>query len=228
MKDIEIILKERANRQVRNKWAWDAYYKKVQRADKLFEGIKKHIQSRHCLQEAKKQYVTAHVTAFEVYFKDSLLEFLDLLGTEKISKLVDSRFSVSELRRIIEHKITFAEVLASHFNFQDLNRINKIFSELFGVNYFEVLKKRKFHVDPKVPDFSLSKNFFKKIDSLIEMRHEFVHDINFKKNIGFRELNDFIWEMSFFILASDIYFFEQKEKNAKKQKAVVSKTVGTA
>ena len=212
---IDVILKERHNRDSRFNSPFESHYEKVTRADKLLEEIEKNIKSRHCIQEARKQFITSYVTAFEVYFKDSLIYLLKIFGNTKISEHIKIKFEMDEVERIIKEKISMNEVIASYFNFQDLSQIDKAFSSILEVSFFEELKTRKFYVSERLRDFKLHKNFYKEIKSFINMRHDFVHDINFNKNITRAQLDRYIGILSFFIIGADIFIDKEVIKNKK-------------
>ena len=55
------------------------------------------------------------------------------------------------------------------------------------------------------------------------LRHDFVHDINFKKNITKKQLDEFRNIYILFILAVDIYVNEKQREYSKKKKAALKK-----
>jgi hypothetical protein len=213
VKNVEIILKERAARSSRrNDFAWVHFYDKTEKTEKLFNQIQKRISSKGLVQEAKKQYVISYVTAIEVYFKDSFLSLLEVLGNERTARLVDSKFSIHELKKIIENNISINEVMTSHFNFQDLDKINKVFSELLCINFFETLKNEKYKITRGGDDYYLDKDFYKAVNFLLELRHEIVHDIHLYKKIPFGKIEKHIVTTRRFVLAADYCFETAKAK----------------
>jgi len=224
MHRIDLILKERQNRKFRSNWPWESYYQKSTRADNLLEEIENKIKSRKCIQEARKQSVTSYITAFEVYFKDTLLELLEMFGNNKIIEQIKLKFDVQEVERVIKEKVSINEVIASYFNFQDLDQINKAFSLIFDVSFFEELKNREFKIpNSKLSPFKIHKNFYKELKSFIDLRHDFVHDINFKKNITKAQLDKYTDIYSFFIIAVDMYVDEKIRDYSKKKKTALRK-----
>lgn len=219
-KMIDIILKERDNRNSRHDWTWESYYQKFTRTEKLLDEVEKHIKSRHCIQEARKQCVTSHVTAIEVYFKDTLLFLLKTFGNDKITEHIKIKFGIDEMERIIKEKISINEVIASYFNFQELGQIDKAFSTILDTSFFEELKSREFYISKNVSTFKIHKNFYKEINSFINLRHDFIHDINFNKNITKTQLDRYIYISSSFIMGADILINEKIDEYKKiKRKA---------
>jgi len=136
MHEIDLILKERRNRESRATWPWETFYQKTERADKLLEEIEKKIKSRNSIQEARKQFVTSYITSFEVYFKDTLLTLLKMVGNDKFIEEVKRKFDMIDLERIIKEKLSINELIVSCFNFQDLDQVNKAFSIILSVSFF--------------------------------------------------------------------------------------------
>jgi hypothetical protein len=218
MHKIDLILKERANRKTRSSWSYEAYYKKDLRTERLLEEIEGKIKSRNCIQEARKQFITSQITSFEVYFKDTFLTLLETFGNEKFTKEIKQKFDITELNRIIEEGISINEIISSNYNFQDLDQINKAFSIALGINLFEEIKKRKFTSSPKLTPFKVHKEFYKELQQYIQLRHDFVHDINFKKNITHAQLERYLDIRALFVLAVAIIVSEKMDENARKVK----------
>ena len=224
MERIDLILKERHNRKFRSNWPWESYYQKTTRADNLLEEIERKIKSRHCIQEARKQFVTTYITAVEVYFKDNISELLGIFGNNKIIEQIKIKFDMSEVEKIINEKVSINEIIPSYFNFQDLDQINKAFSLIFDISFFEDLKNREFKIsDSDLKPFKIHKNFYSALRNFINLRHDFVHDLNFKKSITRDQLNRYTYIFSFFILGVDIYFNEKIKEHDKRKKAAQRK-----
>ena len=210
MQRIDLILKGRKNRKFRSSWPFDAHYIKITRADNLLEKIEKQIKSRNCIQEARKQFVTSYITALEVYFKDMLLRLLRIFGSTRLIEQVRLKFDIFELEKIIKEEISIEEVITSYFNFQDLDQINKVFSLIFNVSFFEELKNQEFKMtNSRLEPFEIHKDFYKEIKSFIDLRHDFVHEINFKHNITKAHLYKYSAIYTFFILGVDMYVEEK-------------------
>lgn len=212
------VLNERHNRKFRSNWPWESYYQKTSWSENLLAQINKKIKSRHCIQEARKQFIISYVTSFETYFKDSLFTLLKIYGNVRIIEEIKIKFDLSELEKILDKKISIEDIIASYFNFQELDQINKVFSRIFGVSFFDELKNREFSIIADLETFKIHKNFYKELKSFIDLRHEFVHDVNFKKNITQAQLDRYVSILAFFILGVDIYINEQIDEYKKKQK----------
>jgi len=130
MKRIEIILENIKARKTRSRVPLFFFIEKIEIADKLLEKIHKKISSKRLLQEARKQYIISIVTASEVYFKDKLVWLIDKKKID-CSKFFDKEklYTHSDIKTIIDKKITIGDLIASTFNFQNINGIEKAFSK---------------------------------------------------------------------------------------------------
>jgi hypothetical protein len=216
--NLDRIIKERANRKARSDWPFDALYHKTRRAKNLLNEIENKVKSRHCIQEARKQFVTSYITAFEVYFKDRFLTLLKIFGYSGLIKQVDVKYSLSEVETILANNITIEDLIVSHYNFQRLDHINEAFSKLFNIKFYEVLKSNSFVVSAKLDPLKVDKYFYKYLKAFIELRHDIVHDINFKKCITRRDIVKYISICDNFVLAVDVFSDIEIKKMSKKDK----------
>ena len=106
----------------------------------------------------------------------------------------------------IFYKITKGEIIAEYCNFQNLDDVQKSFSFLFNFNFYEELKKYKWIYDAGDSEgfTQLDKDFYIKLKRLIDLRHNFVHDINFNTTLSMNQIENFHDE--------SIYFAHQVER----------------
>jgi len=99
------------------------------------------------------------------------------------------KFNLGEVLLIGKERISKGELISSQFNFQNLRGIEKAFSGLLNKNFIKELRNYKFYFNKGEGDFvQLEKDFYTKLQKLLDLRHGFVHDINFKDFIGLRSL----------------------------------------
>lgn len=138
-------------------------------------------------QEALKNFIISLVTGIEVYLSDWCRFLIDKfkLNYRKIPKITP-KFTIEEIEYIINNKLTMGSIFARYANFQNLGKINSFFSGLLGIDFMTNLKSVK-------TDLPNGKSCFNDedyilLEELIEVRHEFVHDINFQKNFEFDDV----------------------------------------
>lgn len=206
---IQKILSSRKNIQGRDSQPYFSFYKKISRTNNLLNNIEKKIKSRYCIQEARKQYITACTTAIEVYFKDKFIEVIKKTGIEKVDSYCTEKYDIKKIREIIKNNITPEELILENINFLYLDNIDNLFSKALGIRFFSELKLKIINIPP-LKKFHLPKDFYVVISEMIDLRHNFVHDINFKKNITKKQYKKYFNRCGYFVLAVDIYLLNFK------------------
>ncbi len=189
--DLSIILRERKNRKKRSSIPFNFFFDKYWDADSLLERINKKIKNKRLNQEARKQYIISLVTALEVYLKETFIRLINKknLDVSKLSENIDRKFKFNEILFINKKNISVGELAASQFNFQNLNEIDKAFSNLWGIKFFIKLKNYKWYYGKHEKDFmQLTGEDYQYIKELLELRHNFTHDINFKDFIDIHKI----------------------------------------
>jgi len=214
------ILNEKINRKSRKRDIASNTITKIFNAGDLLEKIHKRIKNKNLIQEARRQFIITLITSLEVFFKDY---FIRLIETEKrfenFFEYYDKKFSVCDLDYISKKGISSKELISDYYNFQNLDNINKAFSTLLNIDFFKELEEYQWWFDKsdkKEGFFSIGK-FYKELNKIINLRHDFVHDINFKRIINKREITDmydfflsFITITEFFI--DDIFKLQKSNK----------------
>ena len=188
------ILKTKINRKNRSKDPLDNAIAKLFDASDLLEEIHKKIKDRRMIQEARKQFIITSVTSIEVLLREYFIQLLDLeIVINKFSEQLNKKdFSIEEMEFINENHISKSELIADSYNFQNLSEINKIFSDALSTNFFKDLKDYEFWFDKKNKKKGFFKlgDFYEDLDWLINSRHDFVHDINYKVKLPKKEVDD--------------------------------------
>lgn len=212
------IIKSKINRIGRGKNPSEAVIEKLFDSSDLIEAIHKKIKGRKLLQEARKQFVINSITSMEVLLKDC---FIDLLEFDKLAdkfpEYCDKNFSLEDFDYFEDKDILNSEVISSYYNFQNLYEINKAFSKALDVNFFDELKDHKFWYDKKIKKgFLKLGDFYTKLDKLINLRHDFVHDINFDFKIYKREIDQISHFCMTFMLILEDYISDKIDSLKKK------------
>jgi hypothetical protein len=171
-------------------------------------------------QVARKNFLVNIVTCFEIYFKELLIEHSgkwpkqrcdELLAREKISLSEALTFRQGS-KLTPEHLIVFAIPL------QNPNAINKVFSTLLGVDFFEAVDK--YRVNDQEENFSLNSylgewraDFYK----LYEIRNAIVHDgfpnkVSLKDTMRIDEISQFLSLFISFYISQQLSTVKRNQK----------------
>lgn len=213
-KNLQIIIKQRKNRRKRSRVPLTLFLEKYEDSEKLLDKIYQKISSRGLNQEARKQHIISLVTAFEVYIKET---FVRLIDKEKLehSNLIKKewKFNFEEVQFIVEKRISPGELIASHYNFQKLENIEEAFSNLLNLKFLSELKKYTFYLDDEKKDFiKLDENYYVKLQKLLDLRHDFTHDINFKDFIRLNDIRDLSSNLLTFVILTALFIEDYLDK----------------
>jgi len=192
-RSIRLSLESRKHKRGRSRMAFSNFAEQFFICEDLLKAINKKISNKKSRQEARKQHVIGLVTAFEVYLKDKLSH---LISKKKIDvlKLIDKKertFSFLDLEYISKNKLLVGDLIVYKYNFQNLESIEECFSRALELkSFFGALEKYQWNSDDgnKKNRLIVKKDFKKKLLTLLELRHGFVHEINFKANIKMKKL----------------------------------------
>lgn len=203
------IIKERINRKSRSKDPLTNALNKFWDAEGLIDTIHKKIKNKRLVQEARRQFVVTSVTSIEVLLKDYFVKLLSLEGViEKFPEYSDKKFSVEDINYLEAKDISDSEIICGYYNFQNMSDINSAFSTALSSDFFEDLREYKwwFNKKDKKTGFMVLGDFYRKLDKVISLRNDFVHDINFKFRLFRKEIEDidtflitFMTQLSFFM-----------------------------
>lgn len=136
-----------------------------------------------------KQYLASLVTLLEVYYRERFIELFEVDGLS-ITPFHDKnigKFTLSDLSIIYEkmkdEDFTFSDIIASWYNFQNLNSINAAYNKALGKMLFKELAF--FEMEDSDGDlFYMGENVYRDIQRILDDRHSVVHDINYSKKIS--------------------------------------------
>jgi hypothetical protein len=177
---------------------------KIDLADKLLEIINKRTRDPRLLREARGQFVASATTALEVYFREMLRKAIDegQVDIGKIPELEKERISVADLEWMKTKRVSVGELAYSAYNFQSLENINKVFTGVMGRDFMTAVRECVYdcalHGEERI-----RKDFYERVKELVEVRHTFIHEINFKANYPRRQLEDRLAALFEFVSFAD-------------------------
>ena len=175
-----------------------------------------------------KANVVYFVTLFEVYFRDMLDLIFKVCKPEifisKIDKIHERKYKFSEILSLSSSATNPLDLLASSLNFQKWSFIEETFSLLLGVKSFkEEAKKTIWTVSKEVPaenaqEIQLHDDDFLRLERLLSMRHNFVHDPNPIVKIDEHEvMYELLGAATSVVVSCDICINEFISKNVKSE-----------
>lgn len=194
MKKLEEILKNRENLLKRYKdYPFSSFYGKITTSLELIAQINIKFDKNYpsfiaTFQEALKNFTISLITAMEVYFSDWCRVLIDRykINFKKFPKDLLPKFTLEEIEFILSEKLKMGEIVAKYGNFQNLNQINKIFSNLLDLKFLDEIKI--INIDIRGKNTTFDNKDYIKLEEIIGLRHEFVHDIDlFSSNLEFEE-----------------------------------------
>lgn len=228
MEKLKIIYERRKNRIGKSEIPIENFLTKWNYASRLLEEIDKKIKDEKLCQEARRQHIISMITALEGYLRDRFIDLIDTykLDYENVGKET-KKFTLSQIEYIMKKNLSMGEIIAEYFNFQNLDSINKAYSSLLKINFFKELKKYQWVYEDKRKNFlgfiQLDNGFYTRFKKWIDLRHNFVHDINFNINLTsdkIREFDDdivpFAHLIDYFILNKTAEKIIETEKGADK------------
>jgi hypothetical protein len=128
----------------------------------------------------KNYLITSLVSVMEYFFKNEARRVVDEYDMD-IARLFKGEVTIpfSNLEYLIkEGSITKGNVIASSFNFANLNDLNELFSKLLNLNFFDYVRKldrsdrSRYVFDGHPIDID-----YKKLKEAFELRHQVVHEM---------------------------------------------------
>jgi len=151
---------------------------------------------------AKQQYVITMVSGMEHFFKDLLIDLIDeeLIDPSKLS----ANFELEDVVKLRNGDLNLGEAIAKNYNFQNLDEINKVYSRILNVNFYDKLKEVI-----KTPEYKrditylvLDEDFYPLINEVIELRHKNIHDLDLSFEIDLKKLEEYSHQINSLGLAT--------------------------
>lgn len=157
------------------------------------------------------------VTNIETFVKNLVIHLIDKFERpyEKLFKESVIELPLTKIEKIISEEITIGKIIATSFNFQNLNDINFVLSTLCEIQFLEKIKTYKIIEENNfIRNWD---NFFK----IFKLRHNIVHTISIGMDYSIEDLDKLGRATAIFTLITILAVFENmynKEPNSLHQK----------
>lgn len=185
--EIKQVLQSRANRKSRLSRPYmiffDSFEQCISAANTILDGT--------CDTKSKplleRSVVITAVTAIEVFYRD----MLDLIFTycsqsfseQHLKAIHPDKYDIVEVWEIIQHEIHPLELVSSAQSFQNVEKIEKVFSKLLGKSFWSCILELKVSinltpngVEETWNEFSWTHNDLSGLKAFFELRHELTHN----------------------------------------------------
>jgi len=183
------------HRRKRSSKPWNFFHKKIYYIGDIITESDKKIKDKRVLEEIFKQQLVSLITALEVYLREMFISIIDekKIKSDDLLKKIKKDYNLYEIivlhEEMVNNKWKKSEVLANEYNFQSLKEVQRIFSKLLGVDVFASLKKFQIPSSDNGV-FQLKRDFDKRLEEILNLRHSIVHDINFRRKISYNNIID--------------------------------------
>jgi len=137
---------------------------------------------------AKQQYIITMVSGIEHFFKDLLIDLIDE-DLVDLSRLRD-KFELDDVVKLKKGNVSLGELIAKNYNFQNLDEINRVYSKILKISFYEklreVIKTPEYKRD--ISYLRLNEDFYPLINEVIEIRHKNIHDLDLSYEIDLKKL----------------------------------------
>ncbi|MFC7420792.1 hypothetical protein ACFQNF_13055 [Iodobacter arcticus] len=130
----------------------------------------------------ERSVIISTVTAIEVYYRD-ILDFIfkycdPVFFKSHLKNLYPDKFDIYDLIDIHVHSVHPLEIVSAAQSFQNVKRINEVFSKLMGgKDLWTSISNLKLRLkDQPETETSFSGDGYKSLDRIFNLRHELVHD----------------------------------------------------
>lgn len=177
-----------------------------------------------------RQFLVYLVTLVEVFLKDLYILAVDIFNFkfEINNNLIEKKFKITDLQYIIQKDLTLGEIIAEFTNFQNLNNIKKVYSNLFGLDIFEELKK--IELPEWVTELEIPSKFYFNLENMINLRHKIIHEKSADIKLSSEDLNSHVLHLTIFGLSISGLVYEtfltkivkSKEKTGEESKKLLN------
>ncbi len=198
----------------------EMFDKKIFLAKTLWESVENSDVPYEIKIEARKNLIINCVTALEVFMKDILLYMVAMLedNTEILNSILGllnkekDKIGIGEAYKIfVKEKIELSELISNYFSFQDLGTIDRVFSIIVKDKFLQRIGEYSIDLEEFELEYLLLDDIFddwrERLAELLRLRHDFVHQINFKAKIGKKRLLNLLECLTLFVYVTEEYIF---------------------
>lgn len=186
-------------------------------------GIINHLEKEKSIdfRNALSNYVIIRlVSSIEVYFRDFVREIIDdhkiePRGIFPNDEIIISLFELEGIKA--NENITRGRIVSNAINFQNLERIDEIFSKLFNVKSFLKIIRMNDKLSSYTFPQGVSSYLFswKKLNEVFKLRHEIIHKMA-TPELESNDLRDYFASVLLFISLSDLFVSGKISSKVKK------------
>jgi len=209
LRRIELYRKARSN----NLLAIDDFCDKVCPATEFLRFIEGMKAKKEIKLEARKHFVISCVSGMELYFKKIIIVFVNSGWVHErfLTYIKQDKVTLADIYEIEKNRISLGEIISVTYSFQNLDSINRIMSEMFGIrDFISEIKNYRLNIEEDDED-SLNivlqedyPDFYKKISELVELRNIIVHHMG-PRRLGLNRVSEMYDNLCAFMTVADDY-----------------------
>jgi len=202
------ILQSRTNRGTRLARPYENFFETVQQCIKAGEAILNGSFAPEFTPLMERSVVISTVTAIEVYYRDILDSIFKYCSPDyfepKLKQLHPEKYDISDLLAIYRHQIHPLELIATSLSFQNIDKIDRVFSKFSESGFWEKLFKLQVRVKDKPEDIATwTKDDLLGLKATFDLRHELVHDPARRSFLN-ESIVDNLWKSAHMVFGSDL------------------------
>ena len=218
MLDHEKLIQARANRRSRAGKPFTTFFEAIKQATGAADAIVSGAFAPEFTPLMERAVVICTVTAVEVYFRDMLDAFFRFCSPDffrpKLKFLHPDKYEIDDLLAVYEHRIHPLELVSWGQSFQNIQRIDRVFSKLLGSSFWtEVLSMQVRVAEKPETQTSFDHSGLEALQRVFNLRHELVHDPA-KSCFLTAEIRDDIWSCAFMVFGADIVLMRLLQEHA--------------
>lgn len=180
--NIEQIKQARKNRKSRSARPFSNFFESSQQCLAAGNLILDGSVDNNVLSLIERSVIISTVTAVEVYYRD-ILDFIfkycdPVFFKPHLKTLYPNKFTIDDLIDIHIHNVHPLEIVSEAQSFQNVKKINEVFSKLMGGNnLWTAISNLKLRIkDKPETETSFAGDGYKSLDRIFNLRHELVHN----------------------------------------------------
>lgn len=194
------------------------FTKRLQEPREILRLVEKQEDGSELKLEARRQYVVALATAFEVYWREFFRFSLDRYrpSEETVSHLTKISVTLADVGAILGRKLTFGELISCAYSFRGPEALNSTASAILRFDAFSEFRERRFEIRV-IPDRRHKKPLRKKwirsgaevlkaalpqLSRCFSIRNEVVHNMGTKFKLTQQDMFEIEGQTSTF----DVFF----------------------
>jgi hypothetical protein len=207
--DIKQVMQARANRKTRIQRPFKNFFDLVQQCTAAGDLIVSGAMDPRVTTLIERSAVISTVTAIEVYYRD-ILDFIfryckPAFFEPHLKHLFPEKFDIADLLDIYRHKVHPLELVTAAQSFQNVDRIDRIFSRLLEKGG---LWENVFNLQVRVKDEVGTESSFDReelvaLKRVFDLRHELVHNPA-RRSFFTQETLEDLWAAIHMVAGSDI------------------------